>query len=47
MLLIKSTEEASYRNVIDILDEVLINDVKKYAIVKTEAAEIAWIKDQL
>lgn len=47
MLLIKSTEDASYRNVIDVLDEVLINNVKKYAIVKTEAAEIAWIKDQL
>jgi len=47
MLLIKSTEEASYRNVIDILDEILINNVKKYAIVKTEDAEKAWIKDQL
>ena len=47
MLLIKSTEEASYKNVIDVLDEVLINNVKRYAIVTTEAAEIAWIKDQL
>jgi len=47
MLLIKSTEEASYKNVIDILDEALINDLKKYAIVKMDAAEIAWIKDQL
>jgi biopolymer transport protein ExbD len=47
MLLIKSTEEASYRNVIDVLDEALINNVKKYVIVKTEDAEIAWIKNQL
>jgi hypothetical protein len=29
------------------LDEALINDLKKYAIVKMDAAEIAWIKDQL
>jgi hypothetical protein len=29
------------------LDEILINNVKKYAIVKTEGAEKAWIKDQL
>ena len=28
MLLIKSTEDASYSNVIDVLDEVLINNVK-------------------
>jgi len=47
ILLIKSTEKASYKNIIDVLDEALINNVKKYAIVKTEAAEIAWIKDQL
>ena len=44
MLLIKSTDDASYKNVVDILDEVLINDVKKYAIVKIEADELAWIK---
>ena len=47
MLLIKSTHDASYKNVVDILDEVLINDVKKYAIAKTDAAELAWIKDHL
>jgi len=47
MLLIKSTGEASYKNVIDVLDEALINNVKKYTIVKAEAAELEWIKDQL
>lgn len=34
MLLIKASDESVYANVIDALDEVLINDVKRYAIVK-------------
>lgn len=32
MLLIKPTDEASYKNLLALLDEVLINNVKKYAI---------------
>ena len=47
MLLIKSTEDVVYKNVIDVLDEVLINEVKKYTLVKMEPEEIKWIKDQL
>ena len=46
MMLIKSTEETSYSNVIDVLDETMINDVRKYALVKMEAEEAAWIKKQ-
>jgi hypothetical protein len=41
MLLIKATSGASYKNVINALDEVLINDVKKYALVKPEPQEIS------
>ena len=47
MLLIKSTGDASYKNIVDMLDEVLINDVKKYAIAKPEPAELAWVKEHL
>lgn len=44
MMLIKSTKETSYKNVIDVLDETMINDVRKYALVKIEPEELAWIK---
>lgn len=46
MVLVKADENANYYSLIDLLDEMLINDVKKYAIVKMEAEEAAWIKDQ-
>lgn len=46
MMLIKSTGETPYKNVIDALDETMINDVRKYALVKMEAEEAAWIKGQ-
>jgi biopolymer transport protein ExbD len=46
MLLIKSTSETSYKNLVDVLDETLINDVRKYALVKMEVEEAAWIKRQ-
>ena len=39
MLLIKPTELASYGDVVGILDEVLINDVKKYANMELSEAE--------
>lgn len=42
MLIVKSTENASYKNIVDILDEVMINDVKKYAIAKLEPEEAVW-----
>lgn len=44
MLLIKPGDGATYKNVIDALDEVLINDVKKYAIVDPDKKEIIYMK---
>jgi biopolymer transport protein ExbD len=46
MMLIKSNEETAYKNLVDVLDETMINDVRKYALVKMEAEEAAWIKEQ-
>jgi biopolymer transport protein ExbD len=44
MLIVKSTGNGSYKNVVDILDEVMINGVKKYAIIKLELEETEWLK---
>jgi hypothetical protein len=44
MLLIKPTSKSIYKNVIDALDEAVINDVKKYAIVEPANEEIPYIK---
>jgi len=44
MLLIKPTSKSIYKNVIDALDEAVINDVKKYAIVEPANEEINYIK---
>lgn len=44
MLLIKPAKGASYKNIIDLLDEILINDVKKYAIVAPAKEETAWLE---
>jgi len=44
MILIKPTSKSSYKNVIDALDETVINDVKKYAIVEPANEEINYIK---
>jgi biopolymer transport protein ExbD len=46
MMLIKSTEETPYKNLVDVLDETMISDVRKYALVKMEPGETAWIKKQ-
>jgi biopolymer transport protein ExbD len=40
MVLIKPLSSASYQNIITALDEMLINDVKKYAITEAMAAEV-------
>ncbi len=44
MLLIKPTSKSVYKNVIDALDEVVINDVKKYAIMEPSAGEANYLK---
>ena len=44
MLLIKASDESVYANVIDALDEALINEVKRYAIVKMTAEEKAFLQ---
>jgi biopolymer transport protein ExbD len=45
MLLIKPTPNADYRSIVDMLDEIVINKVKKYAIVKPGKEELNWIKN--
>lgn len=45
MLLIKPGSKASYKRVIDALDETMINAVKKYAILSADPAEAAWLKE--
>ena len=45
MLLIKPGDEATYQNIIDALDEVMINNVGKYAIVEPGKEESAYLKD--
>ena len=42
MLLIKPMDGATYQNIINALDEVTINGVKKYAIVDPLAEEVAY-----
>jgi biopolymer transport protein ExbD len=44
MLLIKPGNEASYENVVDMLDEATINVVKKYAVVKLSEEEAGFLK---
>ncbi len=44
MLLIKPLENSSYSNLMNTLDEVMINAVKKYAIVDATDAEVHFVK---
>ena len=44
MLLIKPGSKSSYKNVVDALDEAMINDVKKYAILEPGANELNFLK---
>ena len=46
MLLIKPSENGTYQNIIDALDEVLINDVKKYAILDPDTNEIRFLRQK-
>ena len=44
MLFIKPGKETAYSNVIDMLDEALIHDIKKYALLKAEKEEIEYLE---
>lgn len=44
MLLIKPGVESVYKNVVDALDEAVINDVNKYAIIEPGADEVLFLK---
>jgi hypothetical protein len=46
MLLIKPSVEASYENVVSLLDETLINKVGKYAIVDITGDEKKLMKEK-
>ncbi|MCB0716569.1 MAG: biopolymer transporter ExbD [Chitinophagaceae bacterium] len=44
VVIIKPTDEATYKNTVDILDEMSINQVKRYALVKVGEEELKLIK---
>ena len=44
MVLVKSSPDASYKQVVDVLDEMAINQVKKYAVIKSTVSELEWMK---
>jgi len=43
MVLLKSSPGASYKQVVDVLDEMTINQVKKYAVIKPALSELEWM----
>jgi len=43
MLIIKPSANANYKNIVAALDEVLINDLKHYAVVDLDPAEKDWL----
>ena len=44
VVVIKPNEDATYKDLIDILDEMLINEVKRYALVDISDVENQLIK---
>ncbi|BAV08948.1 biopolymer transport protein ExbD/TolR [Filimonas lacunae] len=44
VVVIKPTDESKYKNVIDMLDEMAINEVKRYAMVDISEGELQLIK---
>jgi biopolymer transport protein ExbD len=46
MLLIKADNEANYENLLKALDEITINQVNKYAIIKLTVAEKKFLKEK-
>ena len=47
MLMIKPTAESSYKDVVFLLDEALINDVKRYALLDLPAEELSAVKNHI
>jgi hypothetical protein len=45
MVLIKPGDDALYRNLVDMLDEALISDVKKYTVLRQTAEEVQYLKE--
>jgi biopolymer transport protein ExbD len=43
MVIMKAAKNANYKNVVDILDEMLINGVKRYAIAELGEGEAAFL----
>jgi hypothetical protein len=46
MLVLKPTPGASYRNIVDMLDEISINRVKKYAFTDISPEEYRFIQER-
>ena len=44
MVIIKPTKDATYKNTVDILDEMTIDDVKRYALVDISPVEYGFIQ---
>ena len=44
MVVIKADSESTYKNAVDIMDEMTINDVKRYALVDISPVEVSLIK---
>ena len=43
-MIIKPTEDATYKNTVDILDEMTINEIKRYAMVDISDTEMLLIR---
>jgi hypothetical protein len=44
MIVIKPSDESTYRDVVDALDEMTINDIKRYALVDISDVEAQLLK---
>lgn len=45
VILIKPTKEASYKNIVDILDEMQINNVERYVLMEVNKSEVEYLRD--